>query len=333
MLIKSADDKKKRLRLLKELVESDRLDETQKGWLRDELRKLNRGIDGERDAAHYLDMSFSGGKNHAVLHDLRLEADGQTAQIDHLVVDRLLTFFLLETKNYNCSLHINEQGEFTAEYPERRFGFESPLEQSRRHETVLKKVLERLGIKGRVGTSPNFVHVVMMHPKAIIQRPPSDKFDTSMVIKADQFATWHTKYVDQMGSISALTEMVNVRGRDTVIEWGKKLKGEHRPTNPLELPDFIKPKLRTRSTPAIRRVVVTEASQEAAVSTGKTEVPPKRFSTVPVQDCSVPICADPACGRRLTPKAVTFCQGKAAWFGGRLYCTDHQAAAKHANGH
>ena len=40
MLIKSPDDKKKRLRLLEELRRSDRLDERQKEWLRNEYSRL-----------------------------------------------------------------------------------------------------------------------------------------------------------------------------------------------------------------------------------------------------------------------------------------------------
>ncbi|MDP2822351.1 MAG: hypothetical protein Q8O52_06690 [Sulfuritalea sp.] len=188
---------------------------------------------------------------------------------------------------------------------------------------------KRLGIKGRAGTTPSFVHVVMMHPKAIIHRPPPEKFDTSRVIKADQFATWHAKYVEQIGFTSALAEMVNVRGRDTVVEWGKKLKGEHRPTDPLELPDFIKPKLRPSSSPASRQMAVAEAPREPAESTRK--VPPKRFSSAPAQERGAPSCA--ACGKPLTPTVVKFCQDNAAWFGGGLYCINHQAAAKRANGH
>lgn len=314
MLIKSADDKKKRLRLLEELQKSDLLDEGQKKWLREEYWRLAPGTAGERDAAHYLDMSFSGGKNHAVLHDLRLEADGQVAQIDHLIVNRLLNFYLLETKTYNGSLHINAHGEFEVEYSgERRYGIESPLEQSRRHETVLRKVLEHLGITGRAGTTPTFVHVVMVHPKAIIHRPPAGTFDTSMIIKADQFTTWHSDHVDKMGTASVLAGMLNIRGRDTVKEWGEMLKAEHRPTNPLDLPDFIRPKAMI-PTPSL--------APTAKVAT------PKRPSASPAKDRGAPACA--TCGKTLTPKALKFCQDKAAWFGGKLYCYDHQAAAKQA---
>lgn len=327
MLIKYPDDKKKRLRLLEELRRSDRLDERQKEWLRNEYSRQKPGDKGERDAAHYLDMSFSDSKNHAVLHDLRLEADGQIAQIDHLIVNRMLYFYLLETKTYRGNLHINEQGEFMAEYSgERRYGIASPLEQSRRHETVLKKVLERLGITGRAGTEPTFIHVVMVHPKAIIHRPPADKFDTSMVIKADQFATWHKNFVDKLGAATMLPGMVNLRGRGTVKEWGEQLKGEHRPSNPLDLPDFMRPKVIALTAPHASPKASAAASVRAQGVPSKAEAPGRSASPALTHNDAKPICAN--CGKPLTPKVAKFCLDKAELFGGKLYCYDHQAGAK-----
>ena len=55
MALKSADDKSKRLVLLEELQRSPALDLSQKKWLRDELMRTRRGIQGERESAHYLD--------------------------------------------------------------------------------------------------------------------------------------------------------------------------------------------------------------------------------------------------------------------------------------
>lgn len=316
MLIKSPDDHSKRLRLLEELKKSDRLDDHQKDWLRNEYYRLKPGLAGERDAAHYLDLSISHGQNHAVLHDLRLEADGLVAQIDHLVVNRFLMFFLLETKTYSGSLHINEHGEFMVEYAnERRYGIPSPLEQSRRHETVLRKVLDQFGITGRAGTTPTFVHVVMVHPKAIIERPPADKFDTSMIIKADQFRTWQLKYLDAMGTGTFLAKSLNLRGRDTVKEWGELLKSAHCATNPLVLPEFMKPNTARQAPPVPLTVTIpTQSMPIASVVTAQKA------------DSSRPVCAN--CGKTLTPKVAKFCQEKAGWFGGHLYCYDHQAAAK-----
>jgi len=218
MLLKSADDNSKRVSLLEDLQRSPLLDSGQKQWLRDELMRLKKGIQGERESAHYLDHYFKDGENHVVLHDLRFLVNGEVTQIDHLIFNRMSIIYLLETKNYACNLVINEQGEFTAEYDHQRFGIPSPIEQSSRHERVLRKLLERLEIVGRTQKQPDFHHVVMFHPKAIIERPSSKAFDTGNVIKADQFPTWHQKFVDAFGIGAVFKSALNMRSLDTIKE-------------------------------------------------------------------------------------------------------------------
>ncbi|MEY4757566.1 MAG: hypothetical protein RJA34_2464 [Pseudomonadota bacterium] len=74
--------------LLEELQHSNQLDFGQKKWLKDELMRFRKGIEGERESAHYLDNYFKPGQNHVVLHDLRFVVDGDVAQIDHLILKR-----------------------------------------------------------------------------------------------------------------------------------------------------------------------------------------------------------------------------------------------------
>ena len=66
--------------------------------------RQKKGIQGERDSAHYLDGYFKGGANHVVLHDLRFVLDGDVAQIDHLIINRAFGMYLVETKNYAGNL-------------------------------------------------------------------------------------------------------------------------------------------------------------------------------------------------------------------------------------
>lgn len=172
MLIKSADDKSKRLQLLEDLQGSPALDVRQREWLKDEFWRVKKGIEGERDAAFHIDSLLRDGENHAVLHDLRIQVGDDAAQIDHLVINRAAHFILIETKCFAGNVSINEAGEFTVAYGSgKRFGVPSPIAQSQRHERVLGKLLERLEIGGRFGTEPRFHHLVMLHPKAIIKRP------------------------------------------------------------------------------------------------------------------------------------------------------------------
>lgn len=329
MLLKSADDKSKRLTLLEELQRSTVLDIRQKKWLREELIRARKGIQGEKDSAYYLDHYFKNGENHVVLHDLRFVVDGDVAQIDHLIINRAFGMYLIETKNYAGNLSINDHGEFTAEYDDYRFGIPSPIEQSHRHARILERLLTRIGIGYRTG-APLFHHLVMLHPKATIARPDPKRFDTSNVIKADQFPSWHQRFVDKEAGIGTLLKMMaNMRSIDTIQEWAEKLKRQHQPADMLELPDFMQPKRdpviqsNTRVkpiSPDLSPMVATARNgdrkdhvqspmenAESMASDGRT----KRL-----------ICA--SCGIK-----ISFAEGKFCWrheqrFSGLQYCREHQ---------
>lgn len=307
MLLKSADDKSKRLKLLEELQKSPNLDFSQKKWLKDELHRFKKGIQGERESAHYLDAYFKDGENHVLLHDLRFIVDGDVAQIDHLFLNRAGHVFLIETKNYSGDIIVNELGEFTVQYDDDLFGIPSPLEQSRRHERVVVKLLERLEIGGRVERQMTFHHVVMMHPKSIIKRPDPKVFDTSFLIKSDQFPSWHTKFGENLGAGTIIKAIFNIRNLGTVVEWGEKLKRQHRPQDLLALPDFMKPKVE----PAIPQVESTRAVLVSEPSSMDHDAPAKKL-----------ICAQ--CGSKITYQEGKFCWNNDRRFKGLQYCREHQ---------
>lgn len=79
----------------------------------------------------------------------------------------------------------------------------------------------------------------MLHLKTIIQRPDAKLFDISNVIKADQYETWHQKFVDKLGTLTVLKSLANARSFETIKDWGEKLISEHKPANLLQLPPFI----------------------------------------------------------------------------------------------
>lgn len=316
MLIKSADDKSKRLRLLEDLQASPVLDARQRSWLKEEFWRVKKGIEGERDAAFHIDSLLRDGENHAVLHDLRIQVGEETAQIDHLVLNRAGHFILIETKCFAGDVSINEAGEFTVSYRSgKRTGVESPIEQSRRHERVLAKLLERLEIGGRFGTELRFHHLVLFHPKAIIKRPDPKCFDTSHVIKADQFAEWRERFVDKaLSGLGFVSSMANLRSSDTVREWGEKIARQHRPDDLLALPVFMRPKLApaaavAKPTPA--PVAATPVPLSPATIDGNA--PAKRL-----------ICA--TCSVKISYPEGKFCWNNAKRFGGLAYCREHQAA-------
>jgi len=323
MLLKQADDKSKRVSLLEELQRSTLLDTRQKKWLREELGRLRKGIQGEQESAYYLNQYFKGSENHVVLHDLRFTFEGDVAQIDHLVISRALGIYLIETKNYSGSVCINAHGEFTVDYDGDRFGVPSPIEQSRRHERVLIRLLERLGIESRTGGEMQCHHVVMFHPKAIIERPKQSEFDTRNVIKADQFPSWREQFVErEVGGTKFLRAIANLRSFDTIKEWGEKLARQHRPSNVLDLPEFM-------------RVKSSDGRGEPApqLPTGRTPAPnaPAPIRTDSVASDSAP--AAPGEKRLICLKCngkISFAEGRYCWnnterFRGGQYCREHQA--------
>lgn len=339
MLIKSADDKSKRLRLLEELAQSTQLDTWQKSRIREELSALRKGIAGERDAAHYIDTHYRHGENHAVIHDLRIVVDGEVAQIDHLMISRGLHFYLLETKNYNGSLTITEAGEFSVTYQgENTYGIPSPLEQSKRHEVLLRRLLARLEIGGRLGSEPVLHHVVLMDPKATIRRPAPKAFDSSMVIKADQFRTWHEKFVDQkIGMGELFKTMLNLRGSDALKELAEKIVRQHRPADLLALPDHLQPRQKPvpiPDRPPTQTPFPSAARNEGLPADPSVPRPPSPAVAVPspapqqIGDTNAVrprtlVCA--ACRQKITFPEGKFCWNQPARFGGLQYCRQHQA--------
>ncbi|SHE58929.1 Nuclease-related domain-containing protein [Lampropedia hyalina DSM 16112] len=313
MLIKLADDQSKRLALLESLEQSPLLDDRQKKWLRDELWNLRKGRSGERNAAHYIDSSLKDSANLAVIHDLRLEWEGESAQIDHLVISRGLIFYLLETKNFSGNLSINEHGEFTVFYGNIRQGIPSPIQQSKRHEKVLVKWLEKLGIGGRFGSSPQFFHVVLVAPTSTISRPAPAKFDTSNVIKADAFDEWRMQHGMSFGQ--TFTAMANLRSGDTVREWAQKLADVHRPLNPLQLPDFMKPRERAKVQPQVQTVIHSQPVVAA-------ELPRPAQPVSVVAEPPGAVCA--SCARRLSAAEQAYCSNNAQLFDGAMLCMAHQ---------
>lgn len=311
MLIKAADDKTKRLRLLEDLQSSSKLDARQKDWLAKELRNTKQGIQGEKSAAHYLNNYLRDSKNFMVIHDLRISVEGEVAQIDHLLVGRAW-FILLETKTFGGDIAVNERGEFSVQYPgERIFEIPSPLEQSRRHENVLQKLLQRLEIKPRTGGRHRMDHVVLVDPARAIKRPADKRLDTSFLVKADQFPDWHKKWADKdSGVLEVFSALADVRGHDTIKEWAEKLVRQHRPAPLLELPEFMQ----------LRREQTLPPAPPSANDWGRCPAP----LGIPVAEKRKLTCA--TCGTKISFAEGKFCWNQEQRFGGYQYCREHQAS-------
>lgn len=313
MLIKPADDKSPQLQALEALLHHPAASPAQKQNIEAELHRIRTGMQGEQQSAYEIDFYLKDSKNWAVIHDLRLECNGRVAQIDHLLINRFLCFYVLETKHFNADLQINEQGEFTAWYHKKPYGIASPLEQNDKHILVLRTaVLERLALPTRLGLrlNPAFESVVMVSKDSRITRPKHR--DTHNVIKADHIYNWLQKDLESESILASVASLAKVVSGDTVHELATQLARWHRPASY----DFAgKFGLRDVAAP----VAVADAAHLQPV---EPEAAPVVIAPAGEKSKSKMICA--ACNLPVTYAVAKFCWFNKTRFGGMVYCMEHQ---------
>lgn len=136
IFLKDDSEATKQLMILQELRKTatgelvDELDE--------EINRVNAGIIGENNVHFELQNSHI---PMFVLHDLYLEYNGLTAQIDYLIITRKHQF-VIECKNLYGNIEINNAGDFirTVTYGRctKKEGIYSPVTQNRRHLELIK---------------------------------------------------------------------------------------------------------------------------------------------------------------------------------------------------
>ncbi len=229
MLIKDADDQTAQLEALERIATGTGPSARQAA---DELRRRKAGIKGERDSAYLINFDYAQSPNWAVIHDLRLEHGGRVAQIDHLLINRWMDVYVLETKQFHAGLKITESGEFLRWSNFRRTfeGMASPLEQNERHIQVLKGVMADIKLPTRLGVRipPAFQSFVLVGPNARIDRPR--KFDTSRVVKADQLKKAIWRDFDNENPLVGMMRMAaKIVSGETVEFVARQLAALHRP--------------------------------------------------------------------------------------------------------
>jgi len=293
MQIKAADDRQPDLDVLAALLERPDLDGRARRDVQSEMRRIRAGVAGEREAAYEIEFHSGAHRGRATIHDLRLNLDGRSAQMDHLLINRLLDIWVLESKHFAEGVAINDHGEWTGFSGGRAYGMASPIEQNRRHVVVLEEVFatglvtlpKRLGIAIR----PRIRPLVLVSSKARINRPRSKAAQARVeglgtVIKADQLAVT----IDRDLGTRRLSEIAQLVSEDTVQRIGRDLAALHRPISRDWAARFGLPTTLVQAGPGI-------SSTDATL-----------------------ICA--ACGTRVSAAVIAYCEAHAERFAGRTLC-------------
>ena len=229
MLIKQADDQAAHLAELEALAQGRGVGAKQ---AEKDLRIRRAGIRGEKDAAYLIDFDFATSSNWMVIHDLRLEHGGRVAQIDHVLINRWMDVYVLETKSVYAGVKITEEGEFLRwnDYRKTYDGMASPLEQNERHIQVLRDVMKNIELPVRLGLRilPSLQSFVLISPTAKIYRPK--KFDASRVIKADQLKRSIWRDIDNENAMLGLLKTAaKIVSSDTLELVARQVAALHRP--------------------------------------------------------------------------------------------------------
>lgn len=315
MLIKPADDKSGHIKSLERILGSRNLSRKTRDAVEKELSMLRAGIKGERDSAYEIDFYFEPRKGTMIIHDLRLECDGRTAQIDHVLINRLLEVYVIETKNFSASIEITEQGEFIRHDNNGSYGIASPIEQNQKHIEVLKAVFEKKKDKlpTRLGLTlkPEFKNIVLFSSTAIIKRPK--KFDTTTVMKADQFKSWVDNDIDNDSRLNDLVKLAKVVSPETVLDLSIRLRALHKPLLPNYLAKFG----------LSEKDLLEQQEAEYTVHVeNENETQPIKYQEDSTREAQNNWCA--SCKAKVTPRVAEFCWGNKPRFGGRVYCMNCQ---------
>jgi hypothetical protein len=202
-----------------------------KGRIEKELKIATLGELGENNIAFELKNS---GIPMYILHDICLETNELSAQIDYIVVTRKV-IFIIECKNLIGNIEINSQGNFIRTYSFNgkfiKEGIYSPITQNERHLEVLKRIKKE--------SKSNFISkmlfdkyfndnykslVVLANPKTVLNSRYAKKEIKDKVIKADQLINY-IKEVNSKSDLMSLSdkEMKEIADRLLALHKSSKL--------------------------------------------------------------------------------------------------------------
>lgn len=305
-----------------------------------DLAILRAGLKGEQDAAYHIDFDLKNNDNWAVIHDLRIEWNGRVAQIDHLMIDRFLEVYVVESKSFRSKVRYENGGWERLNF-KRWEGIACPMEQNRRHILVLEELVEqtrmaptRLGLTLR----PKFINIVVVQPScSIVGKAPDD----ARIYRIDKLVG---KIRGQDPATLDILKMISV---ETLHTFAIDLLGHHKPAPkpvvaislPTPSPPQNSPSLACQSCGGALRTdeadycrshsdrfasqLLCRKCQAYAPKLVRKSVPkaPAANSTEAevVARCAV-------CGTGVDKKVVAFCRFNSKRFAGRILCRSCQVS-------
>lgn len=197
---------------------------TKKAQILQDIKLLRYGLEGEQNVYFELMNSFV---PMLILHDVRLEFDDYTAQMDFIVIT-YKHIIILETKKLNGDIEINADGDFIRSFKSnsgkiyKKEGVYSPVSQNERHVKILQKVLMRAELVNKFYSFKSAV--IMANPKSIINKDKCPKNIKENLYKHDQLANFMQKSVKEKVELGRMDDR-------RIHKIAAFLKENHKPAN------------------------------------------------------------------------------------------------------
>jgi nuclease-like protein len=349
VIIKERDSISDDLQQLEESLRST-VSYRKRQWLEKDLAQRRAGLRGEQTAAYHIDFHLKNYANWAVLHDLRIECKGRVAQIDHLLISRLLEIYVVESKSFHTKIRYANGGWERLNYNHWE-GIACPVQQNERHIAVLKDLITEKDLAiPRFGFTmmPKFYNVVVVMPTCSII---GDHPENAKIYRMD-------KLVDKVRKEDpAALHVFKIISAETLTEFACKLAAHHCPASRSGY------HLSNASWQSAAAKAATLANQQCQGCGGALQTDEggycrqnsRRFcdqllcrkcqdyapklpleihdrnsteQSKPVDAKAPSKCSD--CGRIVDQKVAAYCQERPNMFNGRIYCRACQPAHRRA---
>jgi ribosomal protein L37AE/L43A len=231
MIIKHKDNNQASIDYLSDLLERDIADD-RKCLIQRELQSLYCGDSGEQAAAYQLDVALKDSENWLLIHDLRIEHDGDEARIDSLLLGRMLDIYVIESRNFSGDVTVSDMGDFSCSYQGNFYSVTSPIAQNLHHITLLDKFLrDKQLLPKRLGLvlQPHFHSIVLMSNESHLTKPKKGHFDCSAVMTVERFLGRFKYELDKKDETTDITSMAKVISTDSLKRFAEKLVLNHKP--------------------------------------------------------------------------------------------------------
>lgn len=228
MLIKTADDQSVALAALDRLAQGGGPHAIRAAL---ELRHRHAVIRGTAQAASLIDSDYSRSPDWAVIHDLYLQHGGRHTHIDHLLINRWMDVYVLDSSSFGAGLRITDEGEFRRldEDSGQLQPIASPIGQIQQLDLLRDAIAEiaQPALLGMMRVLPSYRSFVLVSPTAWIER--SNRFDSSGVITPERLGKLVLQDIDQgnvyLGLIKAAAKTVPCQVIENIA---RRLAGLHR---------------------------------------------------------------------------------------------------------